>query len=87
MYREYNDVVPDYLHGKPRSVVLHCLERKARSNRYDDEDIVLSDEDGIFKIKKLDTFKCTVNFLQPSFLYMQRLDTMAPALQIYVCSY
>ncbi|XP_065894780.1 uncharacterized protein [Dysidea avara] len=66
MYREYNDVVPNYLHGKPRSVVLHCLERKARSNRYDDEDIVLSDEDGIFKIKKLDTFKHTVNFLQPS---------------------
>ena len=60
MYRSYNDFVPVYLRGKPRSVVLHCLEWKTKSNRYDDDDIVSTDEDGVFKIK----MKHTVNLLQ-----------------------
>lgn len=66
MYRAYSDFVPEYLHGKPRSLILHCLERKTKANRYDDDDIISTDEDGIFRIRKGDDFKYTINFLQPS---------------------
>jgi len=30
-YRSYRSIVPDYLHGKPRSVIIHCLERRSVS--------------------------------------------------------
>ena len=28
-YRAYSENIPDYLKGRPRSVIFHCLERKA----------------------------------------------------------
>ena len=31
-YRSYNDSIPIYLQGRPRQVILHCLDRKGSSN-------------------------------------------------------
>ena len=31
--RSYKDFVPDYLHGRPCSVIIHCLDRKCRANK------------------------------------------------------
>ena len=33
MYRTYNDFVPDYLRDRPRNIILHCLDRIARSQK------------------------------------------------------
>ena len=64
--RSYKDFVPDYLHGRPRSVIIHCLDRKCRANKYDDEDIHFTDQQGVFKIKKGESFKHVIDFLKPS---------------------
>ena len=44
-YRSYKDFVPEYLHGRPRSTISHCLERRSKSLKYINEDITVIDED------------------------------------------
>ena len=62
-YRSYNDIVPVYLHGRPRSVILHCLERKSNSRKFNEEDILTQDEqNGLFTIKSSSEKVYTVNF-------------------------
>ena len=40
LYRTYNpSVVPAYLQGRPRTTILHCLHRKASSNKFSSNDI------------------------------------------------
>lgn len=43
MYRSYNDFVPKYLQGRPRHVIIHCLDRKSGSRKYNEEDILTRD--------------------------------------------
>ena len=51
-YRTYNDFVPSYLHGWSREVILHCLERKSSSRKYDKSDITTQNTmTGVFTIK------------------------------------
>ena len=51
-YRCYNDIVPPYLRECPRSVILHCLERKSNSRKFNVEDIYIQDQQsGVFTIK------------------------------------
>lgn len=62
-YRTYNDFVPSYLHGRPRQVILHCLERKSSSRKYDQSDIISQDTTaGVFTIKGSSNKLHTVNF-------------------------
>ena len=50
--RTYNNYVPDYLHNRPRNVILHCLDRKASGSKYSTEDIEDIDSvSGVFGIK------------------------------------
>ena len=37
--RKYSDFVPNFLRGRPRSVILHCLDRQSRSSKYCSDDI------------------------------------------------
>jgi len=54
-YRQYKSFVPDYLHDRPRSVIKHCLERKAKSQKYVEDDTrCISDTEGIFEVKGTD---------------------------------
>ena len=48
-YRSYKSHVPDYLRDRPRSTVVHCLERKSKALKYGKEDI--EDKQGIFSVK------------------------------------
>lgn len=66
MYRSYNNFVPEYLRGRPRSVILHCLDRKSRGNKYDKDDIVPTEKTGVFKVMKRGNPKHTVDVLTPS---------------------
>lgn len=49
-YRGYSKEIPDYLKGRPKSIILHCLERKAKSHKFTKDDIKMVDE-GKFEIK------------------------------------
>ena len=60
LYRTYNhSVVPTYLQGRPRSTILHCLHRKASSNKFCCNDIHDVDRQvGVFEVKgKNQTYK------------------------------
>ena len=51
-YRKYKDSVPSFLHGRPRNVVLHCLDRQAKGRKYDKADITVLEEEGCFEVNK-----------------------------------
>ena len=38
-YCSHNSFVPKYLHNRPRSVIIHCLERKKKSIKFTSEDV------------------------------------------------
>ena len=62
-YRTYNDFVPRYLHGRPRQVILHCLERKSSCRKYDESNIISHDTvNGVFTIKGSSSKLHTINF-------------------------
>ena len=59
--------MPPYLHDFPWSVILHCLERKSNSRKFNVEDILTQDQqNGIFTIKGSSENIYTVNFGESS---------------------
>ena len=68
-YRSYNDFVPNYLRGRPRKVILHCLDRKQKARAFSEDDITTVDAtNGVFKVKSQSGKVHTVDFnsSQPS---------------------
>ena len=62
-YRSYKKFVPTYLHDRPHSVILHCLERKSKSAKYAVHSVHDVDPDlGIFEIEKDEKTRYTVKF-------------------------
>ena len=64
-YRAYSSDIPTYLQGRPRSIILHCLQRKAKCHKFTEEDIKKIDDDGIFEVYKTGGGKHRVNFIIP----------------------
>jgi len=51
MNRRYKDCIPEYLHNRPKAVVLHCLDRKASSARFTATDVTITDSrKGVFEV-------------------------------------
>lgn len=51
-YRKYSDLVPEYLHGRPRKIIIHCLDRRSNSKKFSDEDILQADlTNGVFDLQ------------------------------------
>ena len=47
----YKGIVPDYLQDRPRSVILHCLDRQATSMKFKEEDVEDVDaNNGMFNV-------------------------------------
>ena len=66
-YRSYKDFVPEYLHGRPRSTISHCLERRSKSLKYTNEDVTIIDEEkGYFTVMGTSGKKHEVTFSDPS---------------------
>ena len=66
-YRTYNSFVPDYLHGRPRAIISHCLERRSKALKYTTEDITLiDDKNGTFEVKGSSGKNHSVKFAPPS---------------------
>lgn len=61
-YRSYNDFVPKYLQGRPRSVILHCLARIRKAEKFTKESVQQIDTAGHFKVKSLSGKQHTVQF-------------------------
>ena len=62
-YRSYKKFVPTYLHDRPHSVILHCLDRRSKSTKYAPHSVHdVDNELGIFEIKKDDDTRYRVNF-------------------------
>ena len=62
-YRSYKSFIPSYLHDRPRSVVLHCLDRKSNSTKFSAESIHdVDSEKGIFEVEKASGHRYEVNF-------------------------
>ena len=62
IYRMPADLVPDYLKGRPRTFIKHCLVRKTRSNKFTGDSVQQTDTPGLFHIKKDDVVKHTIIF-------------------------
>jgi len=64
-YRAYSDNIPPYLKGRPKSIILHCLQRKLKCHKFSMEDIIMLDG-GSFEVHKTGTEKKYVlNFQKP----------------------
>ena len=60
-YRCYKNFVPEFLRGRPRSVVLYCLDRQAKARKYDAKDVTPTSK-GAFEVNKTNGSKHTVDF-------------------------
>ena len=62
-YRSYKSFVPTFLHGRPRSVVLHCLERQSKSLKYTRDDVRdIDGKEGVFNVTGSSGNDHTVSF-------------------------
>ena len=51
-YRSYNSFIPNFLRGRPRSVIIHCLQRMKKSLKFMKTNIDFSNEmNGLFHLK------------------------------------
>ena len=51
------------MHGQPRQVIIHCLERKSSCRKYDESNIISHDTvNGVFTIKGSSSKLRTINF-------------------------
>ena len=66
-YRSYKSFVPEFLHGRPRSVIMHCLERRSKSLKYTQDDVcMISDDEGTFTVKGTNGNDHKVSFAKSS---------------------
>ena len=63
-YRGYTSHVPSYVQGRPRNVIIHCLEREEKARKtLSPEDITDTDSDnGIFSVRGKSGYTHTVDF-------------------------
>ena len=61
-YRSYKSFIPDFLQGRPWSVIIHSLERRSKSLKYTQEDVSTDDEEGTFTVKGSNDKAHTVSF-------------------------
>ena len=53
MYRSYHSHIPSYLHDRPRSVIIHCLDRRTNSAKVLADNIHdIDSEEGVFEVEK-----------------------------------
>ena len=49
-YRSYSDIIPDYLRTRPRSVIIHCLDRVRKANKFSSTDVQEGESEGCFNV-------------------------------------
>ncbi len=61
-YRSYNEFVPEYLRGRPRSVILHCLTRIRKAEKFPKASIKQNGTKGQFTVKTTSGKQHTLEF-------------------------
>ena len=61
-YRSYNEFVPKYLKGRPRSVILHCLSRIRKGEKFTKESVKHIRESNQFIVKSASGKEHTLKF-------------------------
>ncbi len=61
-YRSYNEFVPEYLRGRPRSVILHCLTRIRKAEKFPKASIEQNGTKGQFTVKTTSGKQHTLEF-------------------------
>ena len=61
-YRSYNEFVPEYLKGRPRPVILHCLTRIRKGEKFTKESVKHTSESNQFTIKNASGKEHTLKF-------------------------
>ena len=92
MYRSYHSHIPSYLHDRPRSVIIHCLDRQTNSSKIlADNTRDIDSEKGVFEIEKTSGNKHRVDFgisrseQINAFLHLQRLAQTPHTMQTFFC--
>jgi len=49
-YRSYNECVPEYLRGRPKAIILHCLSRLRKAQKFKKESIIEVNDTGHFLV-------------------------------------
>ena len=63
MYHSYHSHIPSYLHDQPRSVIIHCLDRRTNSSKFLANSIHdINSEKGVFEVEKTSGSKHRVDF-------------------------
>ena len=63
MYHSYHSHIPSYLHDRPRSVILHCLDRQTNSSKILANNIHdIDSEKGVFEAEKTSGSKHRVDY-------------------------
>lgn len=75
--RKYKGSVPTYLHNRPKAVVLHCLDRKANSCKFEAEDATTTASTGVFEVRSGDN-TYTIDFQVPSCTCPDWINTNYP---------
>ena len=61
MYRSYHShIIPSYLHDRPKSVIIHCLDRRTNSSKFLADNIHYVDS--VFEVEKTSGSKHRVDF-------------------------
>lgn len=74
--RQYKNGSPIYLHNRPKAIILHCLDRKARSSEFESDNVTNLSE-GVFKVNSADK-SYTLNFSTPSCTCPDWIETNYP---------
>ena len=61
-YRSYNEFVPKYLQGRPKAVILHCLARIRKAEKFTRESVQQINNSGHFTVKSSSGKQHTVKF-------------------------
>ena len=61
-YRCYKNFIPEYLCGRHRSVILHCLNRQTKAKKHDTEDVTPTTSKDVFEVNKTNRNKHIVDF-------------------------
>ena len=62
-YRSYKSFVPEFLHGRPRPVIIHSLERRSKSLKYTADDVcMVSNDEGTFTVKGSNSLDYRLSF-------------------------
>ena len=60
-YRCYKSFVPEFLRGRPRSVILHCLDRQTKAKKYSANDVTTTTCEGVLEVTKTNGSKHVVD--------------------------